>query len=84
MEKKREFDPIKGQFPGDGIVCFKCPYRDKTVVEIGGKTEEVGPKKSWCEMYNKQNSNGKPMGILFHGERCGYFPLEVKDGKIHL
>ena len=74
MERGREMDPIKAQFPGDDIPCARCPYRDKTTVTIKGKEIPVGFKKSWCEMYNKRDTNGKPLGILFHGEKCGYFP----------
>ena len=70
MPDKREFDPIKGMFPNaKEIPCKDCFFRDRTVVIIDGKEKSVGITKAFCSKYPLE-VNGKPLGILFNGEKC--------------
>lgn len=72
----REYDPIKGQFPDcDKIKCKDCLSRLK--IPFGKK--DIGPANSYCHTYTKENSDGKPIGILFDNENCKYY---VKDPSV--
>lgn len=69
--------PIKFQgATANETICKDCTFRDKTVVEIGQKTIPVGVTRSYCQIYTKKISNGKPLPILFNGADCEYY---VKD-----
>lgn len=71
-EKKRELDPIRGAFPkAKEIQCRDCFFRDRTVVELDGKKIEAGITKAFCAQFPAPpDSNGKPLGVLFRGEKC--------------
>lgn len=71
-ENKYAKDRIENDFsptlPGDDIICRKCIFRKQDVV-IDGKVIVKGYKNAYCDMYPE----GKPNGILFRNEDCGYF-----------
>jgi hypothetical protein len=77
-EEKREFDPMVGTFPDKNkIICKDCVYRDRTVVDLGGKKLPVGITKSFCEIFlPPPKTNGKPTEVLFHGGDCKYYKQE--------
>lgn len=69
----REYDPIRGEFPNPKEVkCKDCLSRLK--IKVGDK--DIGAINAYCNTYTKQNSNGKPIGILFKKEDCKYY---IKD-----
>lgn len=69
----RKYDPIVGQFPDqDKIKCKDCLHRLK--IPFGDK--DIGPMNGYCYTYSKENSDGKPIGILFKNENCKYY---IKD-----
>ena len=68
---------MKGQWANpDTIICKDCVYRDKCEIELNGKIIRAGVTKSYCEMYPKESTNGKPNGILFQNEDCDYYEKE--------
>lgn len=69
-----KFTPMKGVFPNTNKVpCRTCVFRDKTVLSINGKLIRIGVTRDYCLKYKKDESNGKPVGILLHGEECDYY-----------
>lgn len=58
------------------IQCKDCAFRDKTLFDHKGETIPIGVIKSWCKVYTKENSNGKPSGVLFETEKCKYYMKE--------
>lgn len=76
---KREFDPIRGTFPkAKDIMCKDCFYRDRTTVVLDGEKKAVGVTKGFCAKFPPPpDSAGKPLGVLFMGEKC---PEYMKDG----
>ena len=77
-ENEKSQSPMKGRFPDKTkIMCKDCIYRDKTVVNIGGKEIPVGITKSFCEMYQAPPaSNGKPSSVLFENSQCDFYEKE--------
>ena len=75
LMEKREFDPIKGTFPNaKEIQCKDCAFRDKTTVELNGKTIPVGVTKAFCKVYEPPpKTNGKPTAVLFYKGNCKYY-----------
>lgn len=70
MPKKREFDTIHGQMPDvKKVKCKDCLNRLE--IMIGNK--DIGPINAYCHIYKKDNSDGKPIGILFKEEDCKYY-----------
>ena len=77
MDEKREFDPMRGTFPEQDIPCKDCVFRDKTTIELDGKTISVGITRSFCEVFEEPpKTNGKPIDVLFHGAKCEYYNKE--------
>lgn len=69
----REYSPIKGQFPDqDKIKCSTCLSRLKIMIA----NKDIGPMNAYCHTYTKENSDGKPIGILFKNDDCKYY---IKD-----
>ena len=77
-EEKRIFDEMHGTWPNAGeVICKKCRHRDKTVVKLNGVNKYVGVTRSFCKAYPEPPaSNGKPIGILFHGDMCEFYEEE--------
>lgn len=72
---KREFDPIKPQWPSrKEIICKDCKYRDKSFVTVGGIKVYVGITRDTCERYKGTSyKNRKPHDILFLNDICQYY-----------
>lgn len=66
---------VQGSDPNK-IVCKDCEFRDKRTFEHNGKIIPIGAIKSWCKVYTKENSNGKPIGVLMRNEKCEYYMKE--------
>ena len=75
---KEAQSPIKGQFPNkEKIICKDCVFRDKALIELGGKEIPVGVTKAFCEKYEAPpKSNGKPHDVLFGNGICEYYRKE--------
>ncbi|HBL41293.1 MAG TPA: hypothetical protein DDY98_06915 [Ruminococcaceae bacterium] len=74
MKNAKEQSPMKGQWPNPNtIVCKDCAFRDKTVVDVGYRKIYAGVTKSWCDVYEKGVTNGKPHDILFQNAECKYY-----------
>ncbi len=67
----REYDPIKGETP-DKPVCETCANRLKILV--AGK--DIGPSNAYCKIYGRDNSDGKPIEILFKHSKCKFYKKE--------
>ena len=81
MPEERNFDQpliMQGADP-DKVVCKDCEFRKREPFELNGKTFDFGMINSWCGVYTKKNSNGKPLDILFRSAKCKYYFKEVKD-----
>ena len=78
MNAKEAQSPIKGQFPNkEKIICKDCVFRDKTLIELGGKEIPVGVTKAFCAKYEAPpKSNGKPHDVLFENRICEYYQKE--------
>lgn len=64
------------------VICKDCIFRDKTEAKIGNRIVNVGATRSFCAAYPEPpDSNGKPMGILFHGQKCKYHTSEKAVGR---
>lgn len=67
---KRELDPIVGQFPDQNkIRCRDCIFR----LKIPFADKDIGPMNAYCHTYTKENSDGKPIDILFKNTNCKYY-----------
>ena len=67
-------DPMKAQGVNlDAVQCKDCAFRDKTVFDHNGKKIPIGVGQSWCKVYTRDISNGKPPGILFGTVKCKYY-----------
>ena len=66
---------VQGAHP-ESIQCKDCVFRDKTTFEHKGKIIPIGVIKSYCDVYTKGISNGKPSGVLFETEKCKYYMKE--------
>lgn len=77
-KEKREFGPIKGQFPDPKKMrCRDCVNRDKTVLDIFDPPKPVGITKAFCDAYPAPpGSNGKPHDVLFLNADCQFY---IKD-----
>lgn len=72
---KREFDPIVGQFPDrEKVQCATCKHRLKIV--IAGK--DIGPANAYCEEYTEEETDGKPIGVLFQKQKCHYYEEDAE------
>jgi hypothetical protein len=60
----------------DTVQCKDCAFRDKMVFDHKGKKINIGATKAFCEIYDKNATNGKPAGILFDAEKCKYYMKE--------
>lgn len=73
---KREHDPIIGQFPDQKTIkCRDCLHRLK--IEFAGK--DIGPMNAYCHTYTEENSDGKPIGILFENSDCKYYEKDPRQ-----
>ena len=68
MERFEE--DLKMEGPSDEIACMRCVHRMPDL-EMDGKTIVSGAKSSYCAVYT-EDTGGKPIGILFDGEKCEY------------
>lgn len=67
---KKEFDPIIGNFPDkEKIKCKDCISRLK--IKVANK--DIGPMNGYCHMYTRENSNGKPIDVLFKNANCKFY-----------
>lgn len=81
MAEERNFDqPMKMQGADPNkVVCKDCEFRDRTSFELNGRIIPTGMTKSWCNVYTKENSNGKPLDVLLRNASCKYYMKEEKD-----
>lgn len=77
----KEKEQVKVQFPDSTrIKCKDCVFRDKTEIELNGKTFKVGVTKDFCDIYQKPpKSNGKPIEVLFNNEDCEFYVKEERE-----
>lgn len=75
MDDKRNLEtPMKFQGANpETVQCKDCVFVDKTIFDHKGKKIAIGAIKSYCGVYDKNVSNGKPPGILFETEKCKYY-----------
>lgn len=82
MRKKghRRFTPIRGTWPDpEKVVCRDCAFRDRTVVELFGKTIACGITRDTCDIYKGPPSTSyKPSEILFYNEPCRYYQKQAE------
>ena len=76
-EEEDRWTPITGTFPDENtILCKDCMFRDKTILEIGGKIY-TRITNDTCEKYTGYGTiNGtgyKPHEILFNQGNCIYY-----------
>ena len=75
MEEKREFSPMRGQFPDPNkIECRNCIYRDKTLLTFFNPPKPVGVTKAFCTAY--PDPPGKPSEVLFNNGHCPFYQEE--------
>lgn len=83
MPEERNFDQpliMQGADPNK-VVCKDCEFRLKMPFQVNGRTVDHGMIKSWCGVYTKNNSNGKPHDVLLRNASCKYYLKEEKDAE---
>lgn len=78
MAEERNFDQpliMQGADPNK-VVCKDCVFRDRTTFKLNGRIIETGMIKSWCKVYTKEISNGKPLKILLRNASCEFYMKE--------
>lgn len=70
----RKFDPIAGQFPDSKkIQCTTCKKRLSII--LAGK--DIGPANAYCKEYTEEETDGKPIAVLFQNEKCKFYEKDV-------
>lgn len=77
-KKEDHRSPMRATFADPKkVICKNCLFRDKTEVVVGDKVIKAGVTKQFCAAYPEPpDSNGKPLGILFYGDKCKYYQNE--------
>lgn len=65
----------------DTVQCKDCAFRDKMIFDHKGKKIKIGASKAYCDIFTKDNSNGKPTGILFDTVKCKYYMKDDESGE---
>ena len=72
----REYSPLRGQSPDpNSIPCRTCRNRDRTKINLNGRTIETGITKDNCGAYTGVGVF-KPHDVLFTGASCQFYEPE--------